>query len=62
MVLDLLAAIIEAIKLPKYEDTEEYMQEKIRDKKQYLKEWELEILDYFVTPKTGFPEEYGKGF
>jgi hypothetical protein len=52
------AAIIEAIRGPKYEDKEEHKQKKFRNTKHFHKEWEQKILDYFVTPNPDFPAEY----
>ena len=58
MILDPIAAIVEAIRGPKYEDTEQYQQEKIKDAKETIAEWQQEIDDILFPQKPNFPEEY----
>ena len=58
MILDPIAAIVEAIRGPKYEDTEQYQQDKIKEAKETIQEWQQEIDDILFPPIPDFPEEY----
>jgi hypothetical protein len=57
ILLDPLQAILNAIRGSKYEDTEEYKQEKIRSKKLFQRDWEHKVVDYFIALKPNFPAE-----
>jgi hypothetical protein len=62
MALDPLGAIIDAINRPKYEYTEEYKMEKIKETLGYHQLWEKQILDYYVTPKPEFLEKFWEAY
>ncbi len=62
MALDPLAAIIEAIRGPNYEDTDEYKQGQIDRTLWTHSKWEKQNLEYFVSPKPDFPESYWEAF
>jgi hypothetical protein len=62
MALDPLAAIIEAIRGPKYEDTDEYKQGKINETLWYQNIWANEISELNDPPKPVFPESYWKAY
>jgi hypothetical protein len=58
IVLDSLQANIDAIKGPRYADTEEYKPDQINKILWYHQRFERQILEHYVTPKSNFPEEY----
>jgi hypothetical protein len=62
MALDPLAAIIEAIRGPNYEDTDEYKQGQIDRTLWTHSKWEKQVLEYYVSPKPEFPESYWEAF
>jgi hypothetical protein len=62
MALDPLQGIIEAIRRPRYEDTEEYKTDQINHILWYHEIFEKQILEHYVTPKSDFPEEYWEAY
>ena len=62
MILDPLAAIVEAIRGPKYEDTEKYYNEKVKNMKGNSQWFEDNIFNMLMSPKPDFPEEYWEVF
>jgi hypothetical protein len=62
MALDPLQAIIDAIKGPNYEDTDEYKQGQIDRTLWTHSKWEKQNLGYYVSPKPDFPENCWDAF
>jgi hypothetical protein len=62
MASDPLAAIIDAINGPDFEDTDEYKQKKLDEELGAHKKWEKEILERVDPTKPEFPESYWQAY
>ena len=58
MILDPIAAIVEAIGGPKYEDTEQFQLDEIKEEEWWIDNWQKQTDKLLFPPRPAFPEEY----